>query len=182
MYSTMHDSPAPNQAHDQFAVSVANRQSRHAVNEPELVAAVQCVLNDSKFSSSNVSIAVVDDATIHELNRRYLEHDWPTDVLSFVLEEEGEHLEGEIIVSADTAAASAAEFGWSPAAELLLYVLHGALHLVGYCDKSPEEGRQMRTAEAHYLRQFGLNEPRASSGNSRAKRNLRLPTRHGATL
>ena len=44
-------------------------------------------------------MAVVDDPTIHELNRRFLAHDYPTDVLSFVLEESAEALEGEIIVS-----------------------------------------------------------------------------------
>ena len=39
------------------------------------------------FDSATISLAVVDDDTIHELNRRHLDHDWPTDVLSFVLED-----------------------------------------------------------------------------------------------
>ena len=68
-----------------------------------------------------------------------LNHDWPTDVLSFVLEDDDGHLEGEVIISADTAAAAAAELGWPPAAEQLLYVIHGMLHLVGYRDKTPDE-------------------------------------------
>ena len=178
----MHDSPTPYQAQDQFAVSVANRQSRHAVNETELLAAVQSVFSDSDFSSSNVSVAIVDDATMHELNRRYLDHDWPTDVLSFVLEDDGDRLDGEIVVSADTAAASAAEIGWPSAAELLLYVIHGALHLVGYRDKSPSEEREMRAAEARYLRQFGLEQPRASSDSRHASRTSRRPARRGAKL
>jgi probable rRNA maturation factor len=178
----MHDSPIPYPAQDQLAVFIANRQSRHAVNEAELVAAVQSVLNNSDFSSANVSVAVVDDETIHELNRRYLDHDWPTDVLSFVLEDDGDHLEGEIVVSADTAAASAAELGWRAAAEQLLYVIHGALHLVGYRDKSPADKRKMQAAEARVLRQFGLEQPRALSDSSHARRNPGRPARRGAKL
>jgi probable rRNA maturation factor len=178
----MHDSPTSYQAHDRLAVSVSNRQMRHLVDEPQLVSAVQSVFSDSDFSSSNVSVAIVDDATMHELNSRYLDHDWPTDVLSFVLEDDGDHLEGEIVVSADTAAASAAEIGWPSAAELLLYVIHGALHLVGYRDKSPAGQREMRAAEARYLRQFGLEQPRALRDSRHASRTSRRPARRGAKL
>ena len=68
----------------------------------------------------------MDDRTIQQLNRQYLDHDEPTDVLSFLLEREAERLEGEIVVSRDTAACSAPAYGWTPADELLLYVIHGA--------------------------------------------------------
>ena len=56
-----------------------------------------------------------------------------------------------MIISADTAAAAAAELGWPAAAEQLLYVIHGMLHLVGYRDKSPDEREEMRAAEAQIL-------------------------------
>jgi probable rRNA maturation factor len=142
-----------------FAISVANEQSRHAVDEQALVAAARNVLNDSRFDSANIGLAIVDDTTIHELNRRHLSHDWPTDVLSFVLDESHSHLEGEVIISADTAAAAAADAGWAASAEQLLYVIHGMLHLVGYRDKSPEDRAQMRAAEAAHLRKLGLELP-----------------------
>jgi probable rRNA maturation factor len=167
---------------DQFGVFVSNRQSRHAVDETQVVTAVRSILEDSDFSSANVSVAIVEDATIHDLNRRYLEHDWPTDVLSFVLEDDGHHLEGEIVVSADTASAAADEFGWPAAAELLLYVIHGALHLVGYRDKSPAAKREMRAAEARFLGQFGLVQPQSLSDQRTARRPSRRPARPGAKL
>ena len=78
----------------------------------------------------------MDDETIHELNRRLLDHDWPTDVLSFVLEDDGDHLEGEVILSADTAGDGRRRTRQLAAEEQLLYVIHGMLHLVGYDDKS----------------------------------------------
>jgi probable rRNA maturation factor len=178
----MHDSSTPYPSHDQFAVSVVNRQSRNVVNEIELVAAVQSVLNESEFSSANVSVAVVDDDTIHELNRRHLDHDWPTDVLSFVLDDDRGHLEGEVIISADTAAASAREIGWPAAAEQLLYVIHGTLHLVGYRDKKAADKKEMQSVEAIFLRQFGWDKLRASSLNGVAQRKPRGQSRRGAKL
>jgi probable rRNA maturation factor len=139
---------------DAISISLANEQTAHPVDEARLVAAVEAVMRDSPFTTASISIAIVDDATMHELNRRYLKHDYPTDVLSFVLENDEKHLEGEIIASIDTAAEVAGDLGLPPDNELLLYVIHGALHLVGYRDKSPDDIAAMRAAELRYLRQF----------------------------
>ena len=139
-----------------FQIALSNEQARHPVNEAQLTAAATAVLDDSDFSSAAISLAVVDDEAIHELNRRHLDHDWPTDVLSFVLEDDGDHLEGEVILSADTAATVADEFGNQADKEQLLYVIHGMLHLIGYDDKSDDDADDMRAAEAHYLQQFGI--------------------------
>lgn len=141
---------------DRYQIALLNQQSRHPVNEAQLMDAATAVLRDSEFSSAAISLAVVDDDTIHDLNRRHLEHDWPTDVLGFVLEDDGSHLEGEVILSADTAATAANELGNSAAEEQLLYVIHGMLHLVGYDDKSDADAEEMRAAEARYLQQFGV--------------------------
>src|SRR3954471_17469195 len=78
---------------ERFEISLTNEQSRHAVDEQRLIEAARAVLQDSEFSSAAISLAVVDDETIHELNRRHLNHDYATDVLSFVLEDDGQHLE-----------------------------------------------------------------------------------------
>ncbi len=146
-----------------LAISLVSEQSVHAVDEAQLVAAVESVLSDWPYRSATVSIAVVDDAAMHELNHSFLDHDWPTDVLSFVLEDRDGHLEGEIILSADTAAAEAADVGWPAAAEQMLYVIHGALHLVGHDDKTPADAAAMRAAEVRYLRQFGYQQPQGAS-------------------
>jgi probable rRNA maturation factor len=139
-----------------YQIALSNQQSRHPIDETQLTEAASAILQDSAYSSAAISLAVVDDETIHELNRRHLEHDWPTDVLSFVLEDDGDHLEGEVILSADTASAAAGEHGHAAAEEQLLYVIHGMLHLVGYDDKADENAQEMRAAEARYLQQFGV--------------------------
>ena len=146
-----------------FQIALVNEQATHAVNEEQLIQAATSVLDDSSFASAAISLAIIDDETIHELNRRHLEHDYPTDVLSFVLEDENDHLEGEVILSADTAATIAAELGHSAAAEQLLYVIHGMLHLVGYDDKSPEDAEEMQAAEARFLEKFGVKMSRRAT-------------------
>jgi len=85
-------------------------------------------------------------------------------VLSFALEDNPPRLEGEVIVSADTAQRCALEAGWSAADELLLYVIHGALHLAGYRDKSRENSAEMRAAELATLAELGV---KPSAGNGR---------------
>ncbi len=157
--ATEQDPPEPEPPGPSFQILIANEQSTLVVDEAKLVAAVRSVLEQSSYQSAMVSVAVVDDPTIHAINRQYLEHDYPTDVLSFVLEDDGRQLQGELVVSADTAASNAVDYGWSAADELLLYLVHGSLHLVGHRDKEPAEIAAMRQAEAAHLKQLGIVMP-----------------------
>lgn len=142
-----------------YRILVANEQATLTIDEAPMIAAVEAILADTDYSQAMVSIAVVDDPAIHALNVQYLQHDYPTDVLSFVLEDSSRNVEGELIVSSDTAVREAQEAGWSPLDELLLYVIHGTLHLVGYDDHEPADQREMYAAEAHYLKHLGIAVP-----------------------
>lgn len=137
-------------------ILIANQQSSLDIEESQLKAAVAAVFRDSAYDFGTVSLAIVDDPTIHEINRQYLEHDYPTDVLSFVLEDRTPYLEGELVVSTDTAATNARDYDWPASSELILYVLHGALHLVGYRDKHEADIANMRAAESKYLQELGV--------------------------
>ena len=144
-------------------VLVADEQDTLAIDQKRLISAVQAVFAESEYPSASISIAVVDDPTIHALNVEFLQHDYPTDLLSFVLEDSPEGLEGELIVSSDTALRAATEAGWPAEDELLLYVVHGALHLVGYDDKQPEAQAEMLAAELDCLRLLGVALPKDAS-------------------
>lgn len=137
-------------------VAINNQQTAHKIDRAQIKTGVQRVLAGEGIEKAIISIAVVDDATMHELNRQYLQHDYPTDVLSFLLEDDDDRIEGEIIISADYAAREAEQFGWSSQEEMLLYVIHGSLHLVGYDDLEPELKTEMRAKEREYLATFGL--------------------------
>ena len=126
------------------------------LDEARLKKALRAVLKDAGFDDGEISIAIVDDAEMHALNRKYLDHDYPTDVLSFLLEQESSRIEGEIIVSADYASREAEIYGWTAEDEILLYIIHGSLHLAGYDDLEPAKKREMRAQERHYLSLFNL--------------------------
>ncbi|HVY60053.1 MAG TPA: rRNA maturation RNase YbeY, partial [Planctomycetota bacterium] len=97
------------------------------------------------------SVAIVDDPTIHALNREHLAHDYPTDVISFGLRDpdDPDPLLGEVVVSADRARAEAKARGIGADEELLRYVVHGTLHLLGHDDQEPRaRARMHRKQEA----------------------------------
>lgn len=110
-------------------------------------------MRDAGLSEARISIAVVDDATIARLHEKFLADPSPTDVLSFVLERSEEHLEGEVVLSADTARANATRYRNTAEREALLYAIHGVLHLVGYDDTTPRMRAEMRRQEKRYLGQ-----------------------------
>lgn len=118
---------------------------------------------------TEVDITIVDDEEIHMLNRDYRNVDRPTDVLSFALDEESEeepevvggpeeHLLGDIIISAETAARQAEEFGHGLEREIVYLAVHGLLHLLGYDHMTDEDKVVMRAKEEEALREIRLSE------------------------
>jgi probable rRNA maturation factor len=110
---------------------------------------------------SELGVVVSDDATVRELNRRYLGVDEPTDVLSFGLGEKGGEpfalppgkapSLGEVIISYPTAVRQAEEQGYSVEAEVAHLLVHGVLHLLGYDHLEAEDERVMRRREEEIL-------------------------------
>ena len=120
-------------------IHITNHQKTLAVNRRHIRRAVQTIVHDAGISEARISIAIVDAPTIAALHGRFLGDPEPTDVLSFVLDQSQRSLEGEVVVSADAALARAPEYLATPDDELLLYVIHGTLHLVGFDDTTPRK-------------------------------------------
>lgn len=101
----------------------------------------------------SLSVALVSDERITDLHRRYMNDETPTDVLTFDLSDSGSAgpIDGEIVVSVDTARRQAADLGVELREEVLRYVIHGVLHLSGYDDATPGERRRMRREEDRVL-------------------------------
>ncbi|WP_163539599.1 rRNA maturation RNase YbeY [Gracilibacillus sp. YIM 98692] len=119
-------------------------------------------------ANAELSVTFVDDEEIRKLNLEYRDLDYPTDVLSFALEEEVEEelvitgdelpvILGDIIISVDKAQEQAIAYNHSFKRELGFLALHGFLHLLGYDHMEKEEEKQMFHRQEEILKGFGLS-------------------------
>jgi len=99
----------------------------------------------------NVNIIYVTKEIIVDINKKYLKHNYITDVISFNLGED-ENLLGEIYICAERALEQAEEFGTSLTKEIQRLAIHGALHLAGYEDGTDEQKELMTKLENRYLK------------------------------
>ena len=142
-----------------FKIAMASPQETIPIDRARMRAAANAVLEGEGIHDAEISLAFVDNPTIHQLNQRYLQHDEPTDVLSFPLSEaNAKRLAGELVIGAEVAQTQAASLGHDLQAELALYVIHGLLHLCGYDDETEPGVEEMRRREKHYLQKLGLND------------------------
>ncbi|MBR9977619.1 MAG: rRNA maturation RNase YbeY [Bacteroidetes bacterium] len=119
----------------------------HAVFEQ----AIRCVLRAEKRRASSISCVVVSDEEIHALNKRFLNHDYPTDIITFPLEDEP--LEAELVISIDSARRQAQDYGVHMREECMRLAIHGMLHLCGYDDGGDTGTERMKAREDELLSQ-----------------------------
>jgi rRNA maturation RNase YbeY len=128
-----------------------------------------------------LSVALVNDRRMSELHEQFLKIAGPTDVLTFELEHDtrGHCLSGEVVVCIPEAERQAAERGIDVQDEVLLYALHGLLHLSGYDDKTDAAYRAMHRREDEILQQLGVGKTFAKRplGPRRSQRKPVAPSR-----
>jgi probable rRNA maturation factor len=138
-------------------ISIASPQEIVSLDRGRLREVARAVLAGEQVGDYEISLALVDNSTIHRLNKQFLGHDEPTDVLSFPLSDAGaKKLAGELVIGVQVARDQAAARGHAVHAEMALYVIHGLLHLCGYNDKTAQTTKTMRARERHYLAELGL--------------------------
>jgi rRNA maturation RNase YbeY len=94
------------------------------------------------------------DKTLLNINRRYLKHDYYTDIITFDLSENSRQIIGEIYISVERVKDNAEKLRLSMVSELHRVIFHGALHLCGYNDKMKADMEKMRDREQHYLGKY----------------------------
>jgi len=134
---------------------VENKNKSYTISSPYIKKVIGQVLRWLKKTEDiEIEVIFVDDPAIKKLNKVYKRSDRTTDVLSFGLDAGVfgiKKLIGSVFISLDTARANSKRFGTSFEEEVVLYVIHGILHLVGYDDGTKAEIGRMRAEEKRIL-------------------------------
>lgn len=141
-----------------FEITIENRQKRIRISSPRLIRWVQEILERLGWKRAGLSLLLVDDTEIRHLHRRFLGKDCATDVLAFGQQEgrpfpgRGTPFLGDVVVSVETARRIGPEYGNRWDEELLIYVCHGILHLMGYQDSTPALRSKMNRKQESLVR------------------------------
>jgi rRNA maturation RNase YbeY len=115
-----------------------------------LAAWLKTVAEAEGKQTGKIAVIFCSDEYLLQLNRRYLQHDYYTDIITFDYTD-GAVLSGDLFVSIDTVRANAEHYAPSFDDELHRVILHGVLHLCGYADATPAQQKVMRKMEDRYL-------------------------------
>jgi probable rRNA maturation factor len=136
-------------------ITIVSEQSVLRVPRKRIEELVEFVARAQKVRFVCVDILILDDRAMGECNWKYLKHRGPTDVISFDLSESSDAgLTAQLIISAETARREGPINALGPQAELLLYVLHGLLHVIGHDDQTPEDRDAMTLLQNDLLAAF----------------------------
>ncbi len=126
-----------------MSIVVRNFNKKYRLNERFIKKLIEKILRILKKPRNiNLEVIFLSDEAIRPLNKRYKHRDAPTDVLSFNLDDLG-----EVIISSDTALENSRRFRTSFEKEIVLYIIHGILHLFGYEDETLKVKKRMSEKE-----------------------------------
>ena len=137
-----------------LTVNISSSQTALRTPRKKINAMVRFIARAEAVRFEEVDIAIVPSRRMASLNREYLQHAGDTDVLSFDLSSPGSPLVAQIIVCAEVAIREARARGLGPQRELLLYIAHGLLHVIGYDDKEPQQAEKMYARQQELLEAF----------------------------
>lgn len=139
-------------------IVISNRQHTKTINRRLLQQIVKELLSDLKVTKAELGIHLVGAKVMARVNWQYLQHEGSTDVITFNHREgvrrksTADAINGELFVCVDDAVSQAREFGTTWQSEVIRYVVHGVLHLLGHDDLRPDRRRVMKREENRRLR------------------------------
>lgn len=116
---------------------------------------LKLVAESEVFTLGNVSVIFCSDNYILDINQRFLQHDYFTDIITFDYSEGGK-ISGDLFISIDSVRENSLEYGTDFEDELHRVIVHGVLHLIGYDDHTDEDIKMMRAKENYYLSLYDL--------------------------
>jgi probable rRNA maturation factor len=133
-------------------INIDNINKKFKIDKKSIKDIVKQVITNEQVSDAEINFIFVDHEYIIQLNSEFLKKDYSTDVLTFPMNEAGsEILSGEIYINLDRVAEQADEYHVTFLNELDRIVIHGCLHLLGLCDYTDQEKKEMTAREDYYL-------------------------------
>ena len=137
-------------------IRIANLNKKKRVPQKDVKKAALRVLKNFKKKNVFLGITFVDNEKIRVLNKKYMKCDRFTDVISFTFNEKTpsniKTIIGDVYISSDMAGVNAKRFDTNLKKELILYTIHGVLHVLGFGDKSVREKTKIRKLEEKFLK------------------------------
>lgn len=124
-------------------------------NENNLIPYVEWLITNEDYPPGEINLIFTDNDEILRLNRKYLNHDYYTDIITFYYDNP-EQLDGDIFISLDKVFENSNDYQTDFNNELLRVIFHGFLHLIGYDDQTSDQLATMREKEEFYLKNYYL--------------------------
>ena len=120
-------------------------------NSSETITWLEQVCSDNHVQIGELNYIFCSDQYLLEINKKYLDHDYYTDIITFDHSDEEEIIEGDVFISIDRIKENSDTLKTDFNSELHRVIVHGMLHLIGFDDKSEEDKKLMREKEDAYL-------------------------------
>jgi probable rRNA maturation factor len=137
-----------------MTIVISNRQRTKKINLRLLKQITEALLAELKIENAELGISLVGAKEMAELNWKFLRHEGSTDVITFNHGEKQKLLHGELFICVDEAISQAKHFKTNWQSEIVRYIVHGVLHLIGHDDLKPALRRKMKRAENLLLRKL----------------------------
>jgi probable rRNA maturation factor len=138
-------------------VNICTKCKTVAFDKQQIINLVSQTAEHFDVRKAQINIAILDDRQIVDMNRRFLDKNGTTDVISFdISDDDSKEKTFDIAVNAQLAKKQAQSRGHSPQAELVLYILHGLLHNLGFDDTTSRKAAKMHETEDDILEKFGF--------------------------
>lgn len=115
---------------------------------------VKHLLQELNLSLYSLELNFISSSEIIDINKKYLSHDYSTDIITFNYSDSQKIIDGEIFISTDDAKQNANKFKVSFIEEIGRLILHGILHLIGYDDLTPDDRKKMKNIENRLLKKY----------------------------
>lgn len=119
---------------------------------------ITSAVKEEKHTLGEIVIAFCSDSYIHKTNLEFLQHNYPTDIITFD-NSSGQIASADLLISVETVASNAERFAVTFDDELLRVMIHGVLHITGYDDHTDEDRLRMRAREDYYIQKFKNKAP-----------------------